>query len=214
MGRELKCRDMLFPEEEVLDRIKLGGYGRPVEVALTDRRVIVAGPTGALGSHFTLVRGDMAAGFPLSEFQSFVIGVGKRPMLFLSSITLAVGGGIMLSHDVTRYPGLVLLGMALAFLLAWSAWRKTFVEITAGGLKIAGRAPDCEARVFLERLQLAAEKARKGASPLEIREAVKFSGLTPEMCREALASEAGQSAPGEESAQNDSAAAANGEPRA
>ncbi|HUT52114.1 MAG TPA: hypothetical protein VM658_01850 [bacterium] len=177
-----KCLQFLLPGEQALECLKLRAFSRPCEFVLTDQRLLVSGYTGALGPSFTLLRGAMVAGFPLTEFESFIVGTGKRPLLALSAIALAVAGAVMLSFAMTRYPGLVVLAFALFTFLAWTAWPRTFVTVSGKGIKISGKIKLCEAIVFLERLQLAASAAKAGKSPRDIRDAVALSGKTPEAC--------------------------------
>jgi len=173
-----KCAEFIFPEERVIDCLKFTSFYRPCEFVLTDQRLLVAGYTGALGPHLTLQRGTMVAGMPLEKFDSFIVGTGKRPMLFFIFMALATAGGLMVAFPMARYPGLVVIGCAVVALLAWTAWPRTFISIGSDGIKISGRARLCEAVVFLEKLQLAARAARLGASPEQIREAASATGKT------------------------------------
>jgi len=173
-----KGLEFLLPGEKVIDCLKFQSFYRPGEFALTDQRLLVTGYTGALGPSFTLLRGAMVAGFPLTEFESFIVGTGKRPMLFLVSLALAVAGAMMVSLPFTRYGGLVVFAFALFTFLAWTAWPRTFVTVSGKGIKISGRIKLNEAVIFLERLQLAAHAAKAGKSASEVREAAARSGQT------------------------------------
>lgn len=177
--REMKPVNLLLPGEAILDSLKFLSFYRPCELVLTDKRVLVSGYTGALGPHFTLLRGKMAAGFALTEFESFIIGTGKRPLLLLSTLCLAVAGGVMASWGFSRYPGLVVLALSLFSFMAWSAWPRTFITLSSKGIKISGNAGLCEASVFLERLQLAAIAVKEGKPPEEVRAFVALSGKAP-----------------------------------
>jgi len=194
-AKNSKCDQFLLPAEQTLECIKFRAFFRPCEFVLTDHRLLVSGHTGALGPSFTLLRGAMVAGFPLTEFESFIVGTGKRPLLALAAIALAAAGavmlavGIMLPHPRMTglvYSGLVVLAFALFTFLAWTSWPRTFVTVSGKGIKISGRIKLCEAIVFLERLQLAAQAAKAGKSSREIRDAVALSGKTPEACAQIL----------------------------
>jgi hypothetical protein len=124
----------------------------------------------------------MVAGFPLTEFDSFIIGSGKRPQLLLLGLTLAVAGGVMLVLPPARYAGMVGCAVSLFAFLAWSAWPRAFITVSSKGLKVSGRVKAREAECFLEHLQLAAEAARAGRSSEEIRAAVQTAGLNREPC--------------------------------
>jgi hypothetical protein len=182
MGKRLKCSNLLMPREEVLDTLRLGGLGSPAEIVLTDRRVLVSGPTDMLGAQFSLVQGTMIGGFGLTEFQSFVIGSGRRPWLFMLCLALGVGGGAMFGFDLTRLYGLVLLAASILSLLAWTAWSKTFLEITAAGLKLSGVVRPAEAVVFVERLLLASQSAKAGKGPEQVQEDVRLAGRIEPVC--------------------------------
>jgi len=101
-----KIKEHLLPGEQIIDCLKFTSFYRGSEFVLTDQRLLVSGYTGSLGPSFTLLRGTMVAGFPLIEFESFVIGTGKRPMLLFTSLALVVAGGVMASFAYTRYSGL------------------------------------------------------------------------------------------------------------
>jgi hypothetical protein len=177
-----KCSQFLLPGEQIVDCLNFRAFSRPCEFVLTDRRLLVSGHTGALGPAFTLLRGAMVAGFPLTEFESFIVGTGRRPLLFLAFLALAVAGGVMVSVPYTRYAGLVMFAFSLFTFLAWTAWTRTFVTVSGKGLKVSGKVRLCEAIVFLERLQLAAVAAKAGKSAKEVREAAALSGKTAEAC--------------------------------
>ena len=182
MGKHLKCSNLLMPREEVLDTLRLGGLGSPAEIVLTDRRVLVSGPTDMLGTQFSLVQGSMMSGFGLTEFQSFVIGSGRRPWLFMLFLALGIGGGAMFWFDLTRLYGIILLAASILSLLAWTAWNKTFLELTAAGLKISGLVRPTEAIVFVERLQLASQSAKAGKTPEQVQEDVRLAGRIQPVC--------------------------------
>lgn len=189
----MKAEEFLLPREEVLDRLKYRAYGRSGELLLTDARVLTVGYTGALGPRFTLLRGEMAAGFPLAEYDSFILGTGRRPGFLLASLTLAVAAAVLLLVPMgaaVRYEGLVTAVLSLFSFLAWTAWPRTFITVSAKDLKISGRVSECEAAVFLERLQLAAQAAREGKSRAEIKQAASLSDQScPEEGQEAETAE-------------------------
>ncbi len=173
----MKQVELLLPGEKVLDRLKFRSFYRPGLLVLTDRRILVSGHTGALGNQFTLLRGSMVSGFPLEEFESFIIGTGKRPLLLLLAIVLAIGGGVMLTAPWARSGGMAVLILALLSLIAWIGWLRTFITVSSRGLKISGMVKLCEAVVFLERMQLSAAAAKAGKTREEIRAAALSSGL-------------------------------------
>jgi len=183
--RNMKNVNFLLPGEEVLDRIRFTAYYRAGNMVLTDRRVLVSGHTGALGSQFTLLRGGMVAGFPLSEFESFVVGTGRRPALLLFALLFAVAGLMMFLAPIDLEPWSRLLGMAsgfacLLFFVAWLTWPRTFATLAGKGLRFSGRVRLCEWAVFIERVQLAALAAKAGGGPEDVRAAVKSSGQPAE----------------------------------
>jgi len=175
-NHDMNPENFLLPGERVLDRLRFRSYYRPCELVLTDRRALVSGYTGALDPHFTLLRGRMAAGFGLAEFESFIIGTGKRPLLLLLTLSLAVAGAVMMSWQAARYEGCIMLALSLFSFLAWTVWPRTFITVAAKGIKVSGRAQLREASVFLERLQLAAIATKEGGSPEEVKAAVAASG--------------------------------------
>ncbi len=188
-----KCLQFLLPGEQTLDCLKFRAFSRNCEYVLTDHRLLVSGYTGALGPSFTLLRGAMVAGFPLTEFESFIVGTGKRPLLALAAVALAVAAAVMLYAGIhwdslpeLVYCGIVALALTLFTLLAWATWLQTFVTVSGKGIKISSKIKLCEAVVFLERLQLAASAAKAGKSPREVRDAVALSGKTAEACARIL----------------------------
>jgi hypothetical protein len=192
-----KLAEYLLPGEKIIDCLRFTSFYRGSEFALTDQRLLVSGYTGSLGPSFTLLRGTMVAGFPLTEFESFVIGTGRRPLLLFTSLALAVAGGMMASFAYTRYSGLVVFALALFSFLAWTAWPRTFVTVSGGGVKISGRVRHRGAVVFLERIQLAACAAKAGGSPAEVVEAAALSGKSAESCAEEPGDAPGAKKPGD-----------------
>lgn len=179
--RQMKNVNFLFPGEKVLDRLRFRAFKRACSLILTDRRVLVSGHTGALAPHFTLLRGGMVCGFPLAEFDHFIVGTGRRPLLLIFSVIVAVAGGVMMAVplSLSRYPGLAIFFASLIMLATWLAWPRTFVTVSSRVLRISGQVKLCDACVFLERLQLAAEAAKSGASPEEVRRAIEIPGAPP-----------------------------------
>jgi hypothetical protein len=172
MAESKFIREVLAPEEKVLDELKLQGC----DLVLTGRRVLACGSTNCLGPQYTLLRGSMVTSFPLPCFESYVVGTGKRPWILLVSLSLAVAAAVVCFVPVARYAALICGGAALFFFLVWTVWSRTFLTVCGGGVKVSGQVRRREAGVFLERVQLAAEAARHGASEEEIMEAVRFSG--------------------------------------
>ncbi len=165
-----------MPGEKVIDRLPFFALSRPCEISLTDHRVLVNGYTGALGPHLSLMRGAMAAAFPLTEFDSFIIGTGKRPIVLLASLSFAVAGGVMFFFPIARYGGVVAIVLSLFCFMTWYAWPRSFFILSSRGVKISGQVNVKEAMVFFERLQLAARAARAGMTPEEIRASALLSG--------------------------------------
>lgn len=172
MAESKFIREVLAPEEKVLDGLKLQGC----ELVLTGRRVLACGSTNCLGPQYTLLRGTMVTSFPLHCFESYVVGTGKRPWILLVSLSLAVAAAVVYFVPAARYAALICAGIALFFFLVWTVWSRTFLTVCGGGVKVSGQARRREAVVFLERVQLAAEASRQGASEDEIKEAVRLSG--------------------------------------
>ncbi len=165
-------REVLSPDEKILDELKLQGC----DLVLTDRRVLASGSTNCLGAQYTLLRGTMVTSFPLPQFESYIVGTGKRPWVLLIALSLAVAAGVMYLFPQARYPALVAGGAALFLFLVWTVWSRTFLTVSGGGIRISGKARRKEAVVFLERVELAAEAARNQGSEDEIRKAVQLAG--------------------------------------
>ena len=168
--------ELFAPGEQALERLKFRSYYRPCELVLTDRRVLVFGASSALSTSLLLPRGEAAAGFPLAEFDSFIVGRGRRPGVLFLAVALAIAGGVMLIWPESIYPGLCALALAVVSLLAFTALPTTFIAISSHSLKVHGRARLAEAAIFIERVQLAADAVRMGLGPEAVREAVKLSG--------------------------------------
>lgn len=173
---QMKNVNFLFPEEKVLDRLRFRAFKRACSIILTDRRVLVSGHTGALAPHFTLLRGGMVCGFPLVEFDHFIVGAGRRPLLLISSVIVAVAGAVMMAAPWARYLGLAIFFASLIMLAIWLAWPRTFITVSSRVLRISGQVKLGDACLFLERLQLAAEAAKSGASPEQVRSAIDIPG--------------------------------------
>jgi hypothetical protein len=168
--------DILVPGEETLDRLPFRAYGRPCELLLTDRRLLVMGHTGALPVQLMLPRGRIAAGFPLARLDGFVLGRARRMMLLLLALTLAVAGGVMMIWPESIYFGLVAFAAAAVAFIAWASWPVTFFSIASEAFRFSGNTRLTEAQVFLERLELASDLCRRGLAPEQVREQVKLSG--------------------------------------
>jgi len=176
----MKNLDFLLPGENILDTLCFRAMYKPCRLVLTERRLLVTGHTGAFGPHFTFLRGNMVSGFPLERFDSFVVGTGRRPALFIFFLLLAAAGGVMLFAPWARYYGLVVLTLALVSFISWLYWLRGFLTVSFRSVKVSGLVRLCEAVVFLERVQLAAEAVRAGRSPVEVKAAVLSSGKTCE----------------------------------
>lgn len=172
MAANKSIREVLAPDEKILDELRVQGC----ELVLTGRRVLAGGSTNCLGPQYTLLRGSMVTSFPLPQFESYVVGTGKRPWLLLLSLSVAVAAIIMYFVPPARYASLAAGGAALFFFLAWTVWTRTFVTVCGGGVRISGQARRREAVVFLERVQLASQAARQGGSEDEIAKAVRLAG--------------------------------------
>lgn len=172
MAANKPIREVLAPDEDILDELRVQGC----DLVLTCRRVLACGSTNCLGPQYTLLRGSMVTSFPLPQFESYVVGTGKRPWLLLLSLTVAVAAVMMYFVPAARYAALVAGGVALFFFLAWTVWTRTFVTVCGGGVKISGQARRREAVVFLERVQLAARAAREGGSDKDVAKAVQLAG--------------------------------------
>jgi len=167
---------VLAPDEEVLDRLPFRSYSRPCELLLTDRRLLVQGHTGTLPVQLMLPRGSIAAGFPLSRLDGFVLGRGRRLSLLLIALTLAVAGGVLMIWPGSIYFGLVAFCLAVVAFIAWTALSVTFFSIASEAFSISGNTRLTAAEVFLERLELASDCCRRGLAPEQVREQVKLSG--------------------------------------
>ena len=167
---------ILVPGEEALDRLPFRSLGRPCELVLTDRRLLVLGHTGALPVQLMLPRGSIAAGFPLARLDGFVLGRGRRTSLLLLCLTLAVAGGVMMIWPASIYFGLVAFALAAVAFIAWTALPVTFFSVASEAFRFSGNTRLPAAEVFLERLELASDLCRRGLAPEQVREQVKLSG--------------------------------------
>ncbi|MFO8057299.1 MAG: hypothetical protein R6V10_08400 [bacterium] len=190
MAANKSIREVLAPDENILDELRVQGC----DLVLTGRRVLASGSTNCLGPQYTLLRGSMVTSFPLPQFESYIVGTGKRPWLLLLSLSIAVAAVIMYFVPPARYAALVAAGVALFFFLGWTVWTRTFVSVYGGGVKISGQARRREAVVFLERVQLAARAAREGGSDKDVAKAVQLAGRVPsdETAEKASASSQGE----------------------
>ena len=168
--------DILVPGEQVLDRMQFRAYGRPCELLLTDRRLLVQGHTGALPVQLMLPRGRIAAGFPLAWLDGFVLGRARRITLLFASRTLAVAGGVLMIWPQSIHFGLAAFALAVVAFIAWTALPVTFFLIASQAFRISGNTRMTEAQVFFERLELASECCRRRLAPAEVCEQVKLSG--------------------------------------
>jgi hypothetical protein len=183
-SRDMYVDSCMLPGERVLDRLKIKSYSNSGELALTNQRVVFAGHTSALGPHLTLLQGNTVSGFSLKEFDSFILGAGRRPSLFLLSLCFFAAGALMLFFPFARYPGIVFISLSIVSFLAWLAWPRTFMTVSSKSLRISGRVNICEASIFVERLQLAARSSQADGTKEDIEEAILASGRNGCECEE------------------------------